>query len=233
MSRAANPHGEIMSRRNIERSIRGRRDDGKRAGWRILFALLCAFLAGCATQVKDTSRTFRTVVIDAGHGGHDNGARSRWAGSEKTHALAVSRRLEAKLRGAGFRTVMTRTTDQFIPLNDRPARGNRESNAIFVSIHFNHSPSRRIHGTEVYYTSAPSREIADRILRQVAELPGGSSRGVKTANFRVLKLNRYPAVLVECGFLSHRGEGSRCATPAHQERIADAITRALVEQRKL
>ena len=57
--------------------------------------------------------------------------------------------------------------------------------------------------------------------------------GVKLANFRVLKLNRYPAVLVECGFLSHGAEGRRCASSAQHERIASAIARAIVEQRRL
>src|SRR5688572_16034013 len=234
MSKAANFRGEKMSRRNIQRSIRGRGDDGKRCGWSALAAVLCALLvSGCVAPVKDTSRTFQTVVIDAGHGGHDNGARSRWAGSEKAHTLAVARRLEPKLRAAGFRTVMTRSSDRFIELNDRPGVSNRQNNAIFVSIHFNHSRARRIHGAEVYYKSAASREIAERILRKVAALPGGSSRGVKRSNFRVLKLNRYPAVLVECGYLSHRAEGSRSATATQHERIAEAIARAITEQHRL
>jgi N-acetylmuramoyl-L-alanine amidase len=200
---------------------------------RFLFlALLAAvFLSGCATGVKDTSRTYTTVVIDAGHGGHDNGATSRWAGREKDHCLDVARRLETKLRSAGFRTVMTRSSDRFIPLDKRARISNSQGNAIFVSIHFNDTPKRSISGSEVYYRSQCSRQIARKILDEIDALPGTSSRGVKTANFRVLKRNQYPAVLVECGFLSNPSEGSRCATGGYRERLADAIATALIEQR--
>lgn len=199
-----------------------------------LFALLAAVcLSGCATglRVKDTTRSFTTVVIDAGHGGHDAGARSRWAGAEKRHALDVALRLDPKLRAAGFRTVLTRRTDTFIELNDRARISNRQDNAVFVSIHFNHSRKRGISGAEVYYKSSVSRPLASRILARISALPGARGRYVKTANFRVLKRNEYPAVLVECGYLSNRREGHLCATGKHHERLAGAIAAALVEQR--
>src|SRR5207249_260410 len=71
----------------------------------------CCLLAGCATGVKDTSRTFTAVVIDAGHGGYDNGAATRYGGREKDANLDVAMRLRPKLEAAGFRTVMTRSSD--------------------------------------------------------------------------------------------------------------------------
>jgi N-acetylmuramoyl-L-alanine amidase len=198
----------------------------------LLFALAgTLLLSGCATSVKDTSRSFTTVVIDAGHGGHDNGATSRWGGREKDRCLDVARRVESKLRGAGFRTVMTRSSDRFIPLDKRARISNSQDNAIFVSIHFNHARRRGAEGAEVFYRSRPSRKIASHILKEIDAVPGVGSRGVKTANFRVLKRAEYPAVLVECGFLSNPSEGSRCASPAHRERLASAIVNGIVEQR--
>jgi N-acetylmuramoyl-L-alanine amidase len=198
----------------------------------VLLALLCG--GGCAdfggARVKDTTKTFTTVVIDAGHGGHDDGARSRWGGKEKNNTLDVALRLEPKIRAAGFKTVLTRTTDTFAELNERARISNRQDNAIFVSIHFNDSRKSAISGTEVYYKSSVSRPLAERVLAKVAAIPGDSARFVKTANFRVLKLNEYPAVLVECGYLSNRREGARCATPAHHERLAEAIASGLLEQ---
>ncbi len=190
-------------------------------------------LSGCEStvRVKDTSRTFRTVVIDAGHGGHDLGTHSSWGGVEKNHALDVALRLEPKLRAAGFQTVLTRKRDYFVPLDRRARISNQQDNAIFVSIHFNEGPSRSAHGAETYYRSPPSREIAIKVQRAVVALPGASSRGVKTANFRVLRRNGYPAVLVECGFLSNPAEGARCATPGYREMLAAAIAAALIEQR--
>lgn len=219
--------------RDIPPTITTARLNGKwHPRWPGAAALIAAtLLAGCATGVKDTSRTFGTVVIDAGHGGIDSGARSRWGGQEKHAALDVARRLEPKLRAAGFQTKMTRANDVFIPLDKRVQVSNSTSNSVFVSIHFNHAPSRSIRGAETYYKSPPSRELAGRLLDKVVALPGTSRRGVKTANFRVLRLNRYPAVLVECGFLSNPSEGARCATAAYRERLADAIADGLVEQR--
>ena len=203
-------------------------------GWRCaLLALALALLSGCssAVHVKDTSHTFRTVVIDAGHGGYNLGTTSRWGGAEKNNTLAVALRLDPKLRAAGFQTVLTRKGDYFVELNERAAISNRQDNAIFVSIHFNEGSRRTASGAETYYKSRPSRELAGRIQRAVSTLPGASSRGVKTANFRVLKRNEYPAVLVECGFLSNPSEGCRCATPRYQEMLAGAIAGAIIEQR--
>jgi N-acetylmuramoyl-L-alanine amidase len=203
-----------------------------RYGWRVIAGLLLALLTGCAgPRVKDTSHTFRTVVIDAGHGGKDSGARSRRGGMEKTATLAVAKSLEPKLAAAGFHTVMTRRNDQFIPLNRRVAISNRQNNAIFVSVHFNSAGRRAVRGSEVHFKSAVSRELGRRILRKVAALPGFSSRGVKPANFRVLRLNEYPAVLVECGFLTNASEASRCFSPAVQDKLATAIAEGIIEQR--
>lgn len=194
--------------------------------------VLAAFvLTGCAGGVKDTSRTFTAVVIDAGHGGHDSGAVTRYAGREKDAALDVAMRLRPKLEAAGFGTVMTRSDDRFIPLDTRARISNRQSNVIFVSIHFNYSPRSHIRGSEVYYKSRCSARIAENILRQITALPGASSRGVRTANFRVLKKNEYPAVLVECGFLTNPVEGRRCANGAYREQLATAIARGIVIQR--
>lgn len=190
-------------------------------------------LSGCESEmaVKNTSHTFRTVVIDAGHGGHDMGTHSRWGGTEKMAALDTALRLEPKLRAAGFHTVLTRNSDYFVPLGGRTALSNQQENAIFVSLHYNEGPSREAHGVETYYRSKYARELAQRIQSSITSLPGVASRGVKTANFWVLRRNEYPAVLVEGGFFSNPAEGSRCANPGYREALATAIAAAIVAQR--
>src|SRR6266581_3726437 len=103
---------------------------------------LLALLPACATApkaAKNTSKTFTTVVVDAGHGGKDNGAFRRFGGAEKNATLDVATRLAAKLRESQFHVVMTRSSDVFIPLDERAAISNRQTNAIFVSVHFNDS----------------------------------------------------------------------------------------------
>jgi N-acetylmuramoyl-L-alanine amidase len=198
---------------------------------------LAATLGACATApepgvtTKNTSKNFTTVVVDAGHGGKDNGAYRKFGGAEKIATLDVAKRLERKLRESQLRTVMTRTSDSFISLDERVAIENREKKAIFVSIHFNDSRRRGIHGFETYYHSPVSRDLAARIQEKLMTIPHSANRGVKTANFRVLRLATYPAVLVECGFLSNRLEGGGARDSEYRELLADRIAEAIVEQR--
>ena len=200
----------------------------------LLLASFCAF-ASCTTpgtaKRKDTSRTFTTVVVDAGHGGKDSGAVRRFGPAEKVVTLDVARRLNRKLRESQFKTVMTRSSDVFVPLDQRVAIGNRQRNSIFVSVHFNDSRRRGIHGFETYYASPYARSLAQRIQRKLLTLPRATNRGVRTANFRVLRNAVYPSVLVECGFLSNRKEGAQARSAAYREMLADKISEAIVEER--
>jgi N-acetylmuramoyl-L-alanine amidase len=191
-------------------------------------------LAACKTvptAVQDTSKSFSTVVVDAGHGGKDSGAYRRFGPPEKILALDVAKRVERKLRDADLNTVMTRSSDVFIPLDERVAIENSQNNAIFVSIHFNDSRRRGIHGFETYYHSPYASELANRIQAKLTTIPNSVNRGVHTANFRVLRLATQPAVLVECGFLSNRTEGHEARSTDYRDELADKIAEAIIEQR--
>ncbi len=200
---------------------------------RLSLLLLALLLGACAggPVTQNTSRTFNTVVVDAGHGGRDFGAVRRYGPPEKTAALDVARRLNRKLRESQLRTVMTRSSDVFVPLDRRVAIQNAQSDSIAVSIHFNDSRRRGISGIETYYSSPHAASLARRIQGKLVSLPGTANRGVRRGNFRVLRNARYPAVLVECGYLSNRTEGRRAGSAAHRERIADKIAEAIVEER--
>jgi N-acetylmuramoyl-L-alanine amidase len=174
---------------------------------RVLALGLLVLLAGCATApkaAKNTSKTFTTVVVDAGHGGKDNGAYRRYGPPEKMVALDVDQRVAIE---------------------------NSQKNAIFVSIHFNDSRRRGVHGFETYYHSADSSELANRIQSKLMTIPHSMNRGVHTANFRVLRLAYYPAVLVECGFLSNRSEGNQARDAEYRELLSERIAEAIVEHR--
>jgi N-acetylmuramoyl-L-alanine amidase len=192
-------------------------------------------LAACGTvtttAVKNTSKTFNTVVVDAGHGGKDSGAYRRYGPAEKMIALDVAQRLNRKLRESQLKTVMTRNSDVFIELNDRVAIENAQKNAIFVSIHFNDSRKRRVRGFETYYHSGASFDLANGIQGKLMTIPNSSNGGVHTANFRVLRLASCPAVLVECGYLSNRSEGNKTRDWEYRELLADRIAEAIVQQR--
>lgn len=220
--------------RSISTTFLERVGGSKQPSWPLLLAALTAllFLPGCA-GTRDGSRSFNTVIIDAGHGGHDYGTRAGRPLHEKTAALDVALRLEPKLRAAGFKTVMTRKGDYFVGLDDRVAISNRHSKAVFVSIHFNEARRKRgISGAEVYYPATQSPELSRVMLRHIASLPGSKARFVKPARFRVLRNNQNPAILIEGGYFSNRAEVARFANPAQRERMATEITRALKEHHR-
>src|SRR5256884_4071044 len=202
---------------------------------RLLAIAFFASLAACSTVtttgVKNTSKTFNTVVVDAGHGGKDSGAYRRYGPAEKIVALDVAQRLNRKLRESQLKTVMTRDSDVFIELNDRVAIENAQKNAVFVSIHFNDSRRRGVRGFETYYHSGASFDLASRIQEKLMTIPHSKNGGVHTANFRVLRNATCPAVLVECGYLSNRSEGNQARDWEYRELLADRIAEAIVEQR--
>lgn len=188
-------------------------------------------VGGCTTVATNTSHSFETVVVDAGHGGKDSGAVRRHAPPEKAVALDVALRVDRKLRESQLKTVLTRSNDTFIELDNRVALGNEQKNAIFVSIHFNDSRKRGIQGVETYYYSPYAYDLAAAIERNLSTLPGTANRGVHTARFRVLRNVQYPSVLVECGYLSNRSEARDVADAEHREKLADKIAEAIVDYR--
>jgi len=188
------------------------------AGARALLVLLALglVLAGRAGAA-------RTVVIDAGHGGADNG--TRWAGVEEKHlALDLAKRVEALLRQRNIPTAMTRTSDTLVKLEDRVAVANRHDNAILVSIHFNASRDTSIRGTETYYMSAKGKTLASSIQARLGQRILTRNRGIKRkTNLAVLNKTKGVAVLVECGFLSNPWERERCNSPSLRNILAEEI----------
>ena len=193
------------------------------------------WLGGCASIHYYNVTNFNTVVIDAGHGGRDSGAYTKDRRSrllEKNLALDVARRLEGKLSDAGFHTVMTRSIDRFVSLDDRARISNAHRKSVFIAIHFNDARRRSVHGAEVYHNEKGTWRLAERIERALASMPGGANRGVKTAHYSVLRHSEGPALLVECGFLSNSSEAAHCASAAWREQTADRIAQAIIAQRR-
>ncbi len=182
-------------------------------------------------RVRKTSRTFTTVVLDPGHGAHDSGARSRRGLLEKDLALDIALRLAPKLRAAGFRTVLTRKSDVFIPLERRSAISGQFENAVFVSIHLNDCRRRAVNGVESYYFSDESKRMAHVMVHALAAGTRSPDRGARVARFRVLRTNENPAVLMECGYLSSPSESALLGSAAYRERVAESLARGIIAQR--
>lgn len=189
-----------------------------------LYQLIAMSIAVCAFTGQ--ARAFTTVVIDAGHGGKDLGASDSLV-YEKHINLDVARRLEVVLREAGYRTVLVRSKDKFIPLEERSRIANRYRNAVFISIHFNSSWKTSALGIETYYRSSNGQKFASLVQRELIRNIGAVDRGVKTANFSVLRRTRIPAILVEGGFVSNNTERSAMLDPRYRQTVAESIGRAI------
>lgn len=112
----------------------------------------------------------RRVVIDPGHGGHDQGSAGVTGLLEKELVLDVSKRLGQLVQEQlGSEVVYTRSTDVFIPLEERPKIANHRKSDIFISIHANSSPVRNVTGVETYILSfTTSRAALDTAARENA-----------------------------------------------------------------
>jgi N-acetylmuramoyl-L-alanine amidase len=186
--------------------------------------ILCALLV-----VAGPLHARRTIVIDAGHGGHDRGGIAGQRYSEKAAALDVSRRLNSRLRAAGFRTIMTRDRDVFVGLRQRCNIANRQSNAAFISVHFNSGRREGANGIETYYYTSHSASFAAAVHAEVLRAAGTENRFVRRRGFFVIRNTRHPAVLAELGFLTNRAEGARInGSASHRQRLADALARAII-----
>ncbi len=199
--------------------------------------------------------TIRGVVIDAGHGGTDNGATSR-LGNEKTYTLDTAYRLSQILNSAGLKTAFTRRSDVFVDLYERAHIASNYPDYCFVSIHFN-SAEAEAHGLETYCLSPrgaastssrylsrgdiqklPGNDydpqnalLASMVHSEIIKLnPGDASadRGVKRARFVVIKMNVLPAILVEGGFVSNHMEAARVNRPDYRQALAQAIARGVI-----
>ncbi len=97
------------------------------------------------------AKIIKTICLDPGHGGKDSGNRVGWH-YEKNYTLPLAIELRDQLKKAGFNVILTRTTDKYVELSDRPALANRRGSDLFVSLHFNATPTGRdeVEGPETY-----------------------------------------------------------------------------------
>jgi len=198
-------------------------------------------------KIKNASAV-RTVILDAGHGGHDSGAVGP-LGREKDAALDVVLRARALLQANGYNVRLTRGTDVFIPLEKRPAMANRYPNALFISVHLNKSNSIGGTGIETYALAprgVPSMDEENLSYSDFKQYPGHGrdaenialatamhssmlrhlqlyDRGIKRARFVVIRDLVIPGILVEGGFMNHPVDARQIAGTAYRDAFARAI----------
>ena len=195
---------------------------------------------------------FPTVVIDPGHGGNDDGAKSG-ALVEKELTLDVALRLEKLLTQFKFPTVLTRRDDSYVSLPERAAIANKFPDFFFVSIHFN--KGRGGSGVETFFATEkvppeadwtwtgffnpPEPAALDRgdslagfIQASMVRHTEGADRGIRGRPLSVLRHTRGPAALVECGFLNNPVEGRLIENPSYRDLMARAIAEGVMSYQK-
>jgi N-acetylmuramoyl-L-alanine amidase len=186
--------------------------------------------AGIVLAAASAFAQGRTIILDAGHGGHDRGGVPGQRISEKDKTLDVALRLRRILQAEGYRVIMTRDTDVFIPLGTRTAIANRYPGATFVSIHFNCASRVGANGIETYYYRSDSASLAAAIHRNVVAISPSENRGIRRRGFFVLRRTAIPSVLVECGFLTNPTEGRLALSPDYRQKLAEQIARGIRRQ---
>lgn len=201
--------------------------------------------------------SFRTVILDAGHGGKDAGATNTY-GTEAGYTLKVCEMTKALLERQGFKVVMTRSSDRFISLQERVNIANAiNEEAIFIAIHFN-SGGAAARGIETftlspqgiahYGSSLKNSDLSERsgnehdsanmalatathgaVLRRLGV--NTFDRGIKRARWSVLSGVKHPAILFEGGFVSHPFEARLIHNEAYQRALANGVVDAVNKYR--
>jgi N-acetylmuramoyl-L-alanine amidase len=167
------------------------------------------------------------IVLDPGHGGADEGAKVHYL-MEKRLCLMTTFLVRKYLEELGYRVIMTRSKDVFIPLQRRVSIANKTKAVLFASIHYNSAPSTEAHGIEVFYhgknkQSGQSRKLAGLVLNNLVDQTKALSRGVKVGNYHVLRETQMPAILIEGGFITNGIERMQLREKAYLEKISKGI----------
>jgi len=174
------------------------------------------------------------VVVDAGHGGHDPGAKGIDGIQEKTVVLQIAHRLAAKLPARlPVDSLLTRSDDSFVPLAERLPHGARAP-TVFVSLHANACDQPEPRGVEIFFggphgsrAAADGKHLARLITTELrARLLRVRGRP-RPGPFRVLTANAAPSVLVEVGYLTHPEDAARLQDAKYQELFTDALVDAV------
>jgi N-acetylmuramoyl-L-alanine amidase len=208
-------------------------------------------------------RKITTICLDPGHGGKDTGNRvggAFFGHSEKTYTLALGLELRDQLKRAGFNVILTRGKDVYVDLPLRPDIANQDGADLFVSLHFNASPSdpKNVEGLETYCitpvgaassnaqgegsnygaTTANRFEYQSLLLAYQMEKSlvrnlGVEDRSVRRARYAVLRDAEMPAILIEGGYMTHPTEGKKIFDTNYRKQMAAAIVKGILSYQKL
>jgi len=187
-------------------------------------------------KASTTAKKYK-IVLDAGHGGVDPGAIGPTHVYESTVNLAITLKVGAILNRNNVDTVYTRTTNAIAyssnetqNLQYRCDVSNAAKPNYFVCIHAN-SAMESAHGTESYYYSgnAYGLKLAQAVQTEIIKATGSYDRGIKTANFYVLKNMTATSILIETGFITNASEEKLLNSATYQNKMAKGIATGILK----
>ena len=172
----------------------------------------------------------KLIVIDAGHGGNDNGA-TKDELYEKDIVAQISKKIFEKNDPSTVKIVLLRDTDNFISLTDRVNKINELNPDLVISLHINANSKTDTSGIEAYVSEnnshhEASKEQARKLIEAIAN-DKLQSRGVKQANFTILKKSNCPAISLELGFISNENDRKYITSEEGQNEIAANIIKSI------
>lgn len=191
----------------------------------LAFAVFASF-AFIVPKESEPKKTI-TVVIDAGHGGNDDGM-TVGEFTEKQIVASISEKIKTANANKNVVIHLTRKGDNYISLLDRAKFINELKPDLVLSLHVNGNNNTEVSGIEFYVSPKnvkyeKSKEIAEDINTRFVTNHNLKSRGVKDANFMILRETEYPSVTVEFGFLSNENDRKYLTDNAQQEKFATTI----------
>ncbi len=207
-----------------------------------VYMLIFAFSNQSASNLEIKSsnmpnETQRTIIIDAGHGGRDDGARAADGISEKEIVLSVAKQIQQAGQENGIKVILTRNSDEAMELKERVSFTNRFPAELFISLHINSNEhDNALSGIECIVSEgntkfSESKQLAEEVVTQLKTLSGISINDIKKSNYYVLKSN-VPAVMVELGYLSNKNDYAFMRNEKNQQLLSERIIAAVLSYSK-
>ncbi|MFV0138282.1 N-acetylmuramoyl-L-alanine amidase [Empedobacter falsenii] len=186
-------------------------------------------IAGLITTSALFAQNSKTFVIDAGHEGHDIGSKNSVI-TESEYSLELAQKIQKLAREKNIKVILTRTENDFLDLQSRVDKMNELNPDLIISLHLNNAMNKDMKGAEVFIKKDNTDENTEKIGTELAQLISFNSienRGLKKANFKILRESNVPTFLIELGFVSNEHDAETLQSTTYKNQLAEKIVQYL------
>ena len=191
-----------------------------------LYLFAIASLFATSTMFAQTAKTF---VIDAGHGGFDKGSNN---GNivESEYSLELAQKIQQLAKKKNINVILTRDGNDFLDLQSRVDKMHELNPELVISLHLNNASNKELKGAEVFINKDNTDAYTEKTGAELAQLVSMNSienRGLKKANFKILRDSKKPTFLIELGFASNLSDAETLKSTHHKNQLAEKIVQFL------